>query len=699
MNQERQTTAPFFRQAKAVWAKGGENRNRLIRYTAEIPGGEKASLSMCAADLFRVFQNGRLISCGPARAAYGFARVLRIPLDRAGGRICVDVLSYGINQYACVEQEPFFAAEIEIDGRVQVYTGDPEGGWSAFWMRQRVQKTQRYSYQRGFSEYWNDQGKKEEPVITVPAHLPDLLPTETLPPTLRFLAAARVSSEGKVSLSEQPLYVYTDRSLLGISPGIKGYSKEELEVCLTDEVGKMAFVRQKTQDGTELYAGEFRTFALPGNRTGLVSFVAVCPVRTTVYVLMDELLREGDVDPFRMGDVCNIARFDLEPGTTRVLTMETFTTQGLKMVVTQGQARISEAGLVEVESSAWIRPMPEGMKNDPELVRIWDAAVETFRQNALDIFMDCPSRERAGWLCDSFFAARAERCLTGESRVEKAFLENYLLYRGESPLPPGMLPMCYPAAHPNSVYIPNWAMWLVLQIGEYAQRSGDAELIAAFRPRLDALIAFLDTFLNEDGLLEHLGSWVFVEWSRANEWVQDVHYPSNMLYAKVLETYGRLYGEPGYPERAERMRRTITAQSFDGTYFRDHALRDAEGRLKVAQDKSEVCQYFAFFTGLVSPRTAPDLWNLLQTRFGPGREALHPDVAKANTFVGDYLRLELLFRYGCREALLADIKGYFASMSEQTGTLWENDTPHASLCHGFTAHVVCWLCAVFDRPD
>ena len=56
---------------------------------------------------------------------------------------------------------------------------------------------------------------------------------------------------------------------------------------------------------------------------------------------------------------------------------------------------------------------------------IFNAAVETFKQNTLDIYMDCPSRERAGWLCDSFFTARAEHYLTGASTVEKNFLENF----------------------------------------------------------------------------------------------------------------------------------------------------------------------------------------------------------------------------------------------------------------------------------
>lgn len=165
-------------------------------------------------------------------------------------------------------------------------------------------------------------------------------------------------------------------------------------------------------------------------------------------------------------------------------------------------------------------------------------------------FTDCPSRERAGWLCDSFFTARAERCLTGRSDVERSFLENYLLSRENGQLPHGMLRMCYPASHPNGVFIPNWAMGRALELEEYAARTEDLDTVRAFRPRLDALISYLDGFCNEDGLLERLPSWVFVEWSRANEWVQDVNYPSNMLYARVLQAYNALYGSPEHAARA-----------------------------------------------------------------------------------------------------------------------------------------------------
>src|SRR6185369_11430734 len=185
--------------------------------------------------------------------------------------------------------------------------------------------------------------------------------------------------------------------------------------------------------------------------------------------------------------------------------------------------------------------------------RVFSAARETFRQNCADLFMDCPSRERAGWLCDSYFTARVAYDLCGDTLLEKNFLENFLLPPRFAHLPDGMFPMCYPADHYSGRFIPNWALWLVLQLEEYYARSADRELIAAFEPKIKALLDYFRRFLNEDGMLEKLESWVFVEWSEANKFVQDVNYPSNMLYAAALDAAGRLYRNDPWRDQAAQL--------------------------------------------------------------------------------------------------------------------------------------------------
>ena len=325
--------------------------------------------------------------------------------------------------------------------------------------------------------------------------------------------------------------------------------------------------------------------------------------------------------------------------------------------------------------------------SDERFNRIFEAARETFRQNATDVFMDCPSRERAGWLCDSFFTARVAADLCGNTTVEKTFLENFQQPEKFAHLPDGMLPMCYPSDHANGQFIPNWAMWFVVELEEYAARSGDRTLVESLRPRVLKLLDFLKEYENTDGLLEKLPSWVFVEWSKANSFVQDVNYPSSMLYAGVLDAASHLYTLPELAAKAGRVRETIRRQSFDGHFFVDNALRK-NGKLEVTTNRTEVCQYFAFFFDVATPETHAELWQTLATDFGPQRKQTkaHPEIHPANAFIGNQLRFELLSKYQRNQQVLDEAIGYWLYMVERTGTLWENDTPQASCNHGFASH-------------
>lgn len=142
---------------------------------------------------------------------------------------------------------------------------------------------------------------------------------------------------------------------------------------------------------------------------------------------------------------------------------------------------------------------------------IHNVALRTFAHNAVDLFTDCPSRERVGWLCDSFFTGRAEYFLYGETPIEDAFLENYVLYKNDGSYPKGALPMCYPSdPYEEGVFIPQWNIWYVLEVCEYLnERRPDMDR-EIFKPSVMGVVSFLERYENADGLLENLPSWNFV---------------------------------------------------------------------------------------------------------------------------------------------------------------------------------------------
>jgi alpha-L-rhamnosidase len=687
-----------FQSARPVWPTGRETERNLLvgfRATLTAPAAEPAVLRLTASTLYRVFLNGTFVGHGPARAGHGFYRVDEWPLAlRTGANVvAVEVAGYNVNSFYLLDQPSFLQAEVVAGDQVLAATGG--AGFEAALLPERVQKVSRYSFQRPFSEVWRlapgFDAWRQEPgaafartdcsVVAGKALLPRRVPYPTF--TLRR-PTAHVAA-GTVQKGAMPKKPWKDRSLAKIGPTLEGYLEKDLETIPVLELQAVTTV--STGPATPeiaLKPNTFHTVDFGVNLTGFIGATLNVRAKTRLFATFDEILTDNDVDFKRLGCV-NIVLYELEPGRYHVESFEPYTLRYLKLIVLEGDCDVSDLSVREYVNPHAARA--QFATSDERYNRIFAAARQTFQQNAVDVFMDCPSRERAGWLCDSFFTSRVARDLCGETTVEKNFYENFLLPAKFPYLPEGMLPMCYPSDHNDGVYIPNWALWFVVELEEYLERSGDRELVDALRPRVLRLLEFFKPYENADGLLEKLPSWVFVEWSKANSFVQDVNYPSNMLYARVLEAAARLYDLPDLAQKAARMRDTIRQQSFDGEFFVDNAVRKG-GKLQVTRNRTEVCQYFAFFFGLATPQTQPKLWQALTTDFGPQRKLTkkYPEIHPANAFIGNQLRFELLSRDGRAQQVLDEALGYWLYMADRTGTLWEHDAPQASCNHGFASH-------------
>jgi alpha-L-rhamnosidase len=497
--------------------------------------------------------------------------------------------------------------------------------------------------------------------------------------------------------SVSPMVEHPDYNL-GASKkdNVAGFELDEIEYHTWDTVtrircdGGSPCAGQKGNIG--LKAGEYALFDSPCNRTGLVGFTVVCDEPGEFIVMFDEKLKNGRVDPMRNRNANAVVWRFTRPGTYEVESLEPCTGKFFQPLARSGSFTVSPPRLRLYRNALSRRAVFRA--SDIALEKIFAAAEETFAQNAVDALTDCPGRERAGWLCDSYFTGRAERLLCGDNGVERQFLENYSLPDSFDKIPRGMFPMCYPADSPFGKFIPSWAMFLVLELEEYSRlRADDRELVERFRPKIMALIDYLDGFLNGDGLLEKLPSWVFVEWSRANSFVQDVNYPNNMVYAAMLDAAARLYDRGDLAARAENVRREIRRQSWTGEWFCDNAVRQKDGTLKLSGECTETCQYYAFYFGTATGELYPELYRRLLTEFGPDRTAkgLYPKIHKSNAFIGNFLRLDWLSRSGRDRQVYDEMRGYFLYMAEQTGTLWELISDSASCCHGFEGHVAVFI--------
>lgn len=693
--------------------------NRFVGFRAVLPATDIRPLTLyvTASSVYRVFVDGVFVGHGPARGPHGRFRVDEWALDEYVGAdealLAIEAVGYNVNSYYLLDQPAFVLAEVRCGDEVLASTAGGGVRLDAILLDDHVQRVERYSVARTFSEAFRlrpgahrwrtDRGAVFAAPTCDVGEVPPLLPRRVPYPDFRRVTPERVVSTGRLERGAMPDELYRDWTLTGLGPDLKGYPEDELEVTPSFDWQAVHTVSAEPVDAPlalplDLPRGTFHLLDLGVNQTGFIGLRLRCTEPTRFYALFDEILTADDVDPRRLRCL-NILDVQIEPGTVEVETFEPYTLRYLKLAVLDGACTVEAVGLRTVANPGADRA--SFSCGDARLDRLFEAGRETLRQNAVDLLMDCPSRERAGWPCDSFFTARAAFLLTGSTAVEQAFLENYVLAPPLDGVPDGMLPMNYPADHPNgdflgerdAQFIPNWPLWLVLQLEEYLERSGDRALVEAFAPRVRDLFAWFEPYVNEDGLLEDLDGWVFLEWSKANEFVDGVNYPTNMLWAAALDAAGRLYGVPDWERRAGQIRTVVAGQAFDGTFFVDQGLRE-DGALRPTANRTELCQYYAFTFGVASLATHGALWDTLRDAFGPHRDAgrTFSEVHPAAMLNGYVLRLELLGRYGHGAQALDEAVAYFLPMAEATGTLWEHAEASASCCHGFASHVVVLLC-------
>ena len=503
----------FFFKARPVWAAGREREmNLTCGYRACVEWREKkaATLVVTGSCFYHVYINGEPFQFGPARCAHGYYRVdewdISALLQEGKNYIALEVLGYNINSFYSLDQPSFVQAEIRCGEEVLAYTDKEEqGGFTGFVLHDRVQRVQRYSFQRAFAEAyhlrsdyaeWRIGGNGEERAVLTVTEPKSCIARELPPFVMKPLYPSCEIAQGTVQTGVKPKTYWRHRSLTNIGVKLKGYREEELELCQSRELQEMSFQRLSQEDPVgesdgmayvretwqEVKARQYRMYCWPREQTGFLCFSVRCRCPVRLYLVHDEILTsDGDIDPLRQESVASI-RLELEPGNYRFQSADPIGFRYLKLFALDGDCEVRDIHLREFAFSLPITATLE--TDDPRLCRIYDAAVETFRQNAVDLFTDCPARERGGWLCDSFFTARAEYALTGKNRVERLFIQNFLLPDGFACLPKGMLPMCYPGDHYDGWYIPNWALWFVVELEEYVLRSGDKAMSCQARRRV-----------------------------------------------------------------------------------------------------------------------------------------------------------------------------------------------------------------------
>ena len=447
---------PLFHSAKAVFfpaimvsqkdyavAQYGFYRSLDLSSTDDCGDGfgrvcyERVLIRLTARNLYRLYINGETVMHGPARTAHGYCRVDELDITEllidGINHIAVEVVAYnrawgGYNQYSndSTLEDGLFIAEIEGDGDILTATGDD--GWQVCEITARARRGDRISHCRGCEEIYflNDDyylwklGYGEfVPVEALPSHdSPTYLRHDALTPTLAEsvltdlveFGTARIDREKQLS----PFFYEVN------SPVYNTLTEHPLADCRRTVESDTGLVRvERLEDGchfspvdTEDYFGLWDG---KESRVGFIRLSVTCEKAGIIDLIHSELLKTNGRIPYHFNIV---TRLHVSAGLNEITTIEPSLSRYMQIVFRGvGEATVHNLSVLDYAYPDEHRAA--FLCSDDNVNRLYAAAKKTLLLNTLDIFMDCPDRERGGWLCDSLWTGRAASLMLGDNRVER----------------------------------------------------------------------------------------------------------------------------------------------------------------------------------------------------------------------------------------------------------------------------------------
>jgi alpha-L-rhamnosidase len=144
----------MFTNALPVWLEGREEEHNLtLQCKALCPRLNQAVVRIATSGLYNLYVNGVFVAYGPARAGKNHFRMDQIDiaplLDREENTVVIEICGYNAYSFELQNQPSFLQAEIVSAGEAIAWTGRD---FTARVHPFRRRKTQRYSFQRPYSE-------------------------------------------------------------------------------------------------------------------------------------------------------------------------------------------------------------------------------------------------------------------------------------------------------------------------------------------------------------------------------------------------------------------------------------------------------------------------------------------------------------------------------------------------------------------
>ena len=215
--------------------------------------------------------------------------------------------------------------------------------------------------------------------------------------------------------------------------------------------------------------------------------------------------------------------------------------------------------------------------SDDLLNGIWTLCANGVKQGTQDTYLDCPTREKGGFLGDGFVTGQSHLLLTGDERMLKKFLQDFAR---SARFRPGI--MSTAPGYVAGVLADYSMLWPPL-VEEYYLWTADREFVERMQPVLDGMLEYFEGFENADGLLQGVES-ILVDWpgNLRDDYDYDLakqtictqlnhfYYGCLRASARLCSIVGRVETAGRLDARAERLAAACVTQLMDaksGTFF------------------------------------------------------------------------------------------------------------------------------------
>ena len=716
-------------------------------FLAQFRGGSGQSLQVTAQNHYQAWLNGRWLGSGPARAPHGVLTVDEWPLpDSPEGEtqtLAVQVFWEGLFVFENVRGTPGLWLSVS----------DPQGPVSTdLWVTEQTGRivTHRFSRQRGWGEEvdarlradnwpvgpWNwEQWRRpvvrtDDPAVTLEAR--DIQPLSTV---------ERRASQVTFAGACDPCQRTTHRSLADDEAagdpeggGVPARVLQEERLLPSRAVDRnLAALTQSGQGVATLPPdpdGADRTVQLDFGRqiAGLIEITLSAPRGTVVDMGWSEGVwdesqmncwarsaQPGGSPPTReLGDSRQAVRFicagtqgeqytSLLIASFRHLRLAFRRPPGSNAVIQVQNVQARTLGYPIVAEGSFRCP-------DEDLNRIYHAAIETMENSVCDVYMDCPGRERAAWLNDSYWTAIGLHTVSGDREFDRRFLRQFLVSQSVMPFE-GLVAPFYPSdghlwgggGHLRA--IAGHGLFWLLQVERHLRLFGDADLMAEWLPGVTRAFDAFARYRSPEGFLEGMPWDNFFDWSDYQN--GGILTANSFLYALTLTRLGELYGDAAWREQGAATARSIdeTAWSADRELYADVVVRES-GRCRAGEKFSALMNSVALWTEMMPPERALRVWHRTRN-FHPmtldrplfGYETAF---ARSNLF-GFLYRLEHAGRIDETECLVRDLKeAYLPQLERGQTSFGEHLGYESSLCHGYNGyatHLLARHVAGIELPD